>query len=182
MANNVQVEIYGTEDCHKSRSYRDELARLGVPFRFSDVRASDRASDEAGDRLRALYSDGELKFRAVVVKGKRLRNPSLAELEKTLLRASLLRTHVIHDEKTQRFVRHKQPSDAFVSYVWRDGRMLLTHIEVDPALRGKGIGVEVAEETFKLVRGLNHRARISCRYMRKVAARTVEDRTYFGLP
>ena len=52
---------------------------------------------------------------------------------------------------SQRFIRHMAPVDAFVSYHWQGDRMVMAHIEVDPSLRGTGLGARFAAEVFDAV-------------------------------
>lgn len=177
MTHDPPVEFYGSDDCYKTRAYRQRLETLGVPYRFLDV----KHDPDAADRLRALYADKRLKYPTVVVGGRRLRNPTQTDLDKELYRSGILPPAVIHEPHAQRFVRYMRPNDAFVSYTWRGDTIILTHIEVDPVHRGTGLGARLARQVFAMVRSLGATARISCPFMRKVAASAPEDRAFFGL-
>jgi len=88
---------------------------------------------------------------------------------------------LVHDEASQRFIRHMAPVDAFVSYHWQGDRMVMAHIEVDPSLRGTGLGARFAAEVFDAVVHRPHEIRLTCSFLRRVAATRPEWRSKFGL-
>ena len=88
---------------------------------------------------------------------------------------------LVHDETARRFVRKIQSADAFVTYQWQGDRMVLTHIEVDPALRGSGVGARFAAEVLEATSGFPHEVRLLCPFLRRVAATRPEWRQKFGI-
>ena len=159
------VTIFGRDDCKKARVYQRALEERGVPYHFAAI----NQDPEAAAALAALYVDGALKAPTLLIKGRRLRNPTIHDLEKVLARADLFDPGLVHEEKSQRFVRYMAPSDAFVSYRWRDGKMILGHIEVDPSLRGAGLGTRLATEVFNCLQESPHEIRLTCSFLRRVA-------------
>ncbi len=160
------VRVYGAKRCHKSRLYENALTERGVPHILRDV----EEDDEAARELRLLYPDGALKFPTLLIKGKRVRNPSLRDLDRVLAHQGLYDPGVAHEPHAQRFVRFMAPRDAFVSYSETQERITLSHIEVPEEKRGGGLGARLALEVFAMVRELGKTARISCPFMRRVAA------------
>lgn len=62
-------------------------------------------------------------------------------------------TEVLHDAALTRFELLVDGEQAGVAdYVERDGAMVFTHTEIDPAHRGKGLGDELARGALNLVR------------------------------
>ncbi len=110
-----------------------------------------------------------------------MHNPSLPELEKALARADLFDPGLVNDKKSQRFVRHMAPSDAFVSYTWQGDRMVLGHIETDPTLRGSGLGARFATEVFEHLEAADHEVRLTCPFLRRVGATRPNWRKKFQL-
>ena len=55
---------------------------MGLNFVFKDV----TKDKEAAQELRNLYKSGKLNFPTIVIDGKKLRNPSINDLEKQLIR------------------------------------------------------------------------------------------------
>ncbi|WP_226782769.1 GNAT family N-acetyltransferase [Oceaniglobus trochenteri] len=170
------LTLFGELRCHKTRFYRDALMERGVAFELAEV---DKAP-EAARRLTALAGDAS-KFPTLAVKGRKLRNPTLPQLDKELAHAGLFDPGLVHDARSQRFVRHMSPTDAFVSYSWQGGRMVLGHIEVDPRLRGLGIGTRLAKEVFDMLGREPHEIRLTCPFLRKVAATRAEWRKRFNM-
>ncbi len=76
-------------------------------------------------------------------------------------------TEVVHDPGMNRFellVDGQQRGQ--VDYVERDGTMVLTHTEVDPAHRERGLGVELARGALNLLRAESDaRVVASCPFM-----------------
>jgi hypothetical protein len=123
------ITLFGEVRCVKTHIYQAALDQRGITYEMAEV---DKDVD-AATRLAAIAGCAD-KFPTLEIKGKKLRNPSLPDLDKALARADLYDPSLIYDTKSQRFVRHMAPSDAFVSYTWQGARMLLGHIETDPAL------------------------------------------------
>ena len=74
------IRLFGAERCHKTRFYADFLRQQELDFSFHDVEVDEAAAQE----LRSLYTTGKLNFPTILIDGKKLRNPSLTELEKWL--------------------------------------------------------------------------------------------------
>lgn len=172
----AEVTLFGELRCHKTRFYQAALEERGVPYDLAEV---DKDAD-AARRLAALTGSAD-KFPTLEVKGRKIRNPSLPDLDKELARAGLYDPGLVHDERGQRFVRHMAPSDAFVSYVWQGERMVVTHIEVAPALRGTGIGARFAAEVFDALTPRPHEIRLTCPFLRRVAMTRPDWRRRFSL-
>lgn len=171
------VRVYGAKRCHKSRFYEEALANHSVAYVLRDV----ETDDEAARELRLLYPNGALKFPTLLINGKRVRNPRLRELDRVLAHEGLYDPGVVHEPHAQRFVRFMAPQDAFVSYSETEDRITLSHIEVPAEKRGTGLGARLALEVLPLVRGLGKTARITCPFMRRVAASDPQWAAYFGV-
>jgi len=170
------IILFGKARCHKTRHYRAALEERGLDYALAEV---DR-DPQAADRLSAL-AGGADKFPTFEINGRKLRNPSLPDLDKALARAGLFDPGLVYETKSQRFIRHMAPSDAFVSYTWQGDRMVLGHIEVDPALRGTGTGAKVATEVFEHLVSADHEIRLTCPFLRRVGATRAEWRDKFQL-
>lgn len=170
------ITLFGCTDCRKTDFYRQALAEREVEYEFADV----HEDEDAARRLVALTGSAS-KFPTFEIAGRKLRNPVLPELDKALARAGAYDTGLVHDVAGQRFLRYMAPSDAFVSYSWQGDRMVLTHIEVDPALRGSGIGARVAAEVFEHLQDAPHEIRLTCPFLRRVGATRPEWRHKFNL-
>ena len=171
------VRLYGAKRCVKSRLYEAALIERGVPYTFFDV----EINDEAANELRLLYADRDLQYPTFLIGGKRVRNPSLRELDRTLTHEGLYDAGVAHEPKSKRFVRYMKPQDAFVSYSESETKIILGHIEIPPEKRGSGLGARLALEVFPMVKDLGKEARITCTFMRKVAASRPEWAEYFNI-
>lgn len=170
------ITLFGEVRCHKTRFYQDALEERGLLYELAEV-DKDRT---AARRLANLTGSAD-KFPTFEIRGRKLRNPKLSDLDKVLARAGLFDPGLIHDERSQRFVRHMAPSDAFVSYVWQGERMVLSHIEVDRALRGKGVGARFAAEVFEEIENRPHDIRLTCPFLRRVALTRPKWRQKFNL-
>ena len=173
----LNVKLYGAKRCEKSRLYEDALMARCVPYIFFDV----ETNEEAANELRQLYTDRELKYPTLLIDGKRVRNPSMPELDRKLTRAGLYDAGVFHEAKSKRFVRYMEPQDAFVSYSETETRITLGHIEIPQASRGSGLGARFALDIFPMVKALGKEARITCLFMRKVAASRSKWAEYFNI-
>lgn len=172
----ADVTLFGEVRCHKTRFYQAALEERGVAYELAEV----DKSTEAARRLTELTGSAQ-KFPTFQIKGRKVRNPKLPDLDKELARAGLYDPGLVHDERGQRFVRHMAPSDAFVSYYWQGDRMVMTHIEVDRSLRGSGVGARFATEVFEAVQDRPHEVRLTCPFLRRVAATRPEWKTKFKL-
>lgn len=72
------IRLYGAKRCHKTQFYIQLLSERNLDFEFLDVEKEETAAQE----LRALYKTGKLHFPTILIKDKRLRNPSVEEIEK----------------------------------------------------------------------------------------------------
>lgn len=171
-----EITLFGAVRCHKTRFYQAALKERGLDYELAEV---DKDPD-AARRLTDLTGSAA-KFPTFQIKGRKVRNPKLHELDKELARAGLYDPGLIHDERGNRFIRHMSPSDAFVSYHWQGDRMVMTHIEVDPSQRGTGIGARFATEVFETVENRPHEIRLTCPFLRKVAATRPEWRQKFAI-
>ncbi len=175
------VRLYGAKRCVKSRLYEEALNARGVSYTFLDVENDEAAANE----LRLLYADRDLKYPTFLIAGKRVRNPSMRELDRTLTHKGLYDAGVVHEPKSKRFVRYMKPQDAFVSYSESEAKIVLGHIEVPPQKRGFGLGAKLALDVFPMVKELTgtngKEARITCTFMRKVAASRPEWAEYFNI-
>ncbi len=170
------ITLFGEVRCHKTRFYQAALDERGLTYEMAEV---DKDAD-AATRLTALTGSAN-KFPTFEINGRKLRNPSLPELEKALARADLFDPGLVNDKKSQRFVRHMAPSDAFVSYTWQGDRMVLGHIETDPTLRGSGLGARFATEVFEHLEAADHEVRLTCPFLRRVGATRPNWRKKFQL-
>jgi len=76
----IEIKLYGTFRCHKSRHYKTFLDNHGLEYKFLDVEINSSYAKE----LRSLYSNRKLNFPTITVGTKKLRNPSDKELLKWL--------------------------------------------------------------------------------------------------
>lgn len=178
------VRLYGARGCHKSRFYEDALKDRDVDYLFRDVEADKEAARELG-AIFGADPEGHTKYPTFLIKGKRLRNPRLRDLDRALAHEGLYDPGIVHEAQAQRFTKFMAPQDAFVSYSESDRRITLGHIEVPIEKRGSGLGAKLALAVFPLVRELGETqgksARITCPFMRKVAASVPEWAEYFNV-
>ena len=87
----------------------------------------------------------------------------------------------LHDAAAQRYVLRMEPADAFASYEMEGDTKVLTHVEVDPAWRGTGLGERFAGEVLNRVLAEGGKARITCPYMRGLAAKHPVWAAHYGL-
>lgn len=170
------ITLFGETRCHKTRFYQAALAERGLAYEMAEV---DNDPDAALLLIKLAGSSN--KFPTFQINGRKLRNPSLPNLDKALAHAGLFDPELVHDEKSQRFVRHMVTSDAFVSYTWQGDRVVLGHIEVDPSHRGSGLGARVATEVFKHLENVDHEVRLTCPFLRRVGVTRPNWRKKFHL-
>ena len=175
----LPVRLYGRRSCQKTRFYGEALHERNVAYAFRDV--SDAAA--AGELRRIFGGDpaGDKKFPTLLIHGKRLRNPSERDLDRALAHAGLYDPGVVHEPNAKRFVRYMLPRDAFVSYSEHNDAIVLSHIEVPREKRGSGLGKTFALEVFPRVKALGKPTRITCPFLRKVAADNDEWAHHFGI-
>ena len=118
-----------------------------------------------------LFSSGSPHAPAIVIGERAWRNPALGQVEKLLASQKLVPSRLIHYPEQGRVVWHMHPSDAFASYSERlDGTMVFGHIETPPQLRGSGLGARLAAQLFDWLCETGYKARLTCSFLRKVAA------------
>ena len=76
----VQIKLYGSSRCHKTKYYQEFINKKGLDYEFMDVDANQNNAEE----LRNLYDNRKLNFPTITIEKKRLRNPSEKELNKWL--------------------------------------------------------------------------------------------------
>ena len=81
----TKVEIYGTDWCGLTQSFRDDLAAADVAFEYHNI---DRDRDAEGQVIE--MNGGKRKFPMVVVGDTALKNPALEELDAALSELGLL--------------------------------------------------------------------------------------------
>ncbi|MCB1449349.1 MAG: N-acetyltransferase [Nitratireductor sp.] len=170
------IVLFGEIRCHKTRYYQAAMEERGLKYEMAEV----DKDPVAAKRLAALTGSAN-KFPTFEINGRKLRNPTLPELDKALAREGLYDPGLVHDKESQRFVRHMAPSDAFVSYAWHGEHMVLGHIETDPTLRGSGLGARFATEVFEHLESAPHEVRLTCPFLRRVGATRPEWRAKFQL-
>lgn len=151
--------------CVKARLTMERLDELGIRYVKFDVDADDTAQAAFG----ALFSDGIVKAPALVIGSRLFRNPRTDDLEKLAIRHGLIERRMLHDEANGRYFWPMLPGDAFASYVMRDGRRIVGHIEVDKSLRGTGLGARLARELLTHLEQDFVATRLTCSFLRKVA-------------
>ena len=172
----TDITLFGELRCPKTRVYQAALDERGLDYVLAEV---DKDPD-AARRLVKLAGSAD-KFPTFDILGRKLRNPTLEQLDKRLARAGFYDPGLVHEDHAQRFVRYMAPRDAFVSYAWQGDRMVLTHIEVPEGQRGNGIGQSLAEEVFDAVRFRPHEVRLTCPFLRKIAMTRADWRDTFNL-
>ena len=176
MTPNPDVILFGERGCRKVQYYANVLQERGIDYCLAAIDEDPKAAE----RLAALF-DGALKFPTLLIKGRKIRNPKLSKLDKELARAGLYDPGLIHDERSQRFIRQMSPQDAFVSYSWQGDRMVLGHIEVASSLRGSRIGARLAIEVFEHLENSSYEVRLTCPFLRRVGSTHPEWRERFSL-
>lgn len=75
-----EIRVYGAARCHKTQYYLNFLKERNLVFTFLDVEKNEAFAVE----LRSLYQTGRLNFPTLMIKGKKLRNPTDKDLRKWL--------------------------------------------------------------------------------------------------
>lgn len=86
-----EVTLFGELLCHKTRFYQRALEERGVVYKLAEV---DR-DREAAKELAALTGSVD-KFPTLLIKGRKLRNPSIPALDKELAGAGLFDPGFVH--------------------------------------------------------------------------------------
>ena len=82
----TKVEVYGTDWCGLTQSFRDDLASANVPFEYHNIERDSEAEWHVIE-----MNGGKRKFPMVVVGDKTMNKPALEELDETLRRLGLLK-------------------------------------------------------------------------------------------
>jgi arsenate reductase-like glutaredoxin family protein len=77
-----EIKVYGSSRCNKTLYYLNYFKERDLEVEFLDV----IEDVKVGEELRGLYASGKLNFPTVIIKGKKLRNPSKDQLEKWLIK------------------------------------------------------------------------------------------------
>ena len=77
------VKFYGTENCHKTQYYKTFLEMCNLEYVFLDV----EQYEENAEELRNLYENRKLNFPTITINDKKLRNPSVKDLQKWIDKA-----------------------------------------------------------------------------------------------
>ncbi len=162
------VELFGSENCHKTELYTQFLSNLNIHFIFHDVEQDERAAR----RLRSYYESGKLNYPTILIGTKKLRNPTSFDLMKNLIKANIVNMNfkIVHDEKNRMFKLPvgEEGQFAYVQYKWREGTMYLVHSEVPLALRGQGVGRRLVEKTKEYLDAHSIEAIPTCGYIRYI--------------
>jgi len=81
----------------------------------------------------------------------------------------MLSARVTNDRNQQRFQLSTESGLAFIDYTLEQGLYQLLHSEVPNALRGKGIGKVLVEQTFDLIAKEGRQAIAHCGFIKSVA-------------
>ena len=81
----TKVEVYGTDWCGLTQTFRDDLSSSNVPFEYHNI---ERDSD--AERQVTQMNGGKRKFPMVVIGDKALKNPAQDELDAVLGELGLL--------------------------------------------------------------------------------------------
>lgn len=119
------VILYGKARCSKTMFYLDELTKRQIQVEFKDIGEDKKAAHD----LRRLYDDGKLRFPTLVITGKRLRNPTLPNLDKHLARSNLFDPGIIHHKKAMKFIAYRPEGDWFISYRETATSIALTYLK-----------------------------------------------------
>jgi len=74
----LDIKLYGTERCHKTKYYQVFLEEKHLDYLFLDVEANENFAEE----LRRLHENRNLNFPTITIGHKKLRNPSDLDLNK----------------------------------------------------------------------------------------------------
>ena len=74
----LNIKLYGTDRCHKTQFYKRFFEDQNLAFQFLDV----ETDLERAEELRNLYTNRRLNFPTILINRKKLRNPSVDELNR----------------------------------------------------------------------------------------------------
>jgi predicted GNAT family acetyltransferase/glutaredoxin len=168
MNSDIEVNLYGTERCHKTQYYKSFLEERNIKYTLLDV----EVNPVYANTLRSLYKSGKLNFPTITIGKKRLRNPSVKKLEKWLNKLIPSRLNIVHDKENQRFTLDVNGEIAKTDYTLRHDKMYLNHSEVPYDLRSQGIGKVLVEKTFEQLTKEDYKAVAVCRYIKAIASRS----------
>lgn len=77
---NLTINLYGAKRCSKTNFYIDYFRTKNIAINFYDV----EENEAYAETLRSLYENRRLNFPTITIAGKKLRNPTLEEIEKWL--------------------------------------------------------------------------------------------------
>ena len=175
------VQLYGKAACHRCQGYQALMLQRQVPFVFRDLKTDEQAAEE----IREAFN-GALPFPVLSIDGSWLRNPSHPQLLKRLARHGRYDHPLVHQPLSHRFVKYLPGGDAVVQYKKKgaslsDG-LVLMHIELPQAQRGKGLGQQIAHGLFEQLIQQQIPATLHCSFLKKVARRDPKWQTYFQVP
>ena len=81
----TKVEVYGTDWCGLTQTFRDDLSSASVPFEYRDIER-DRDAEQQVTQM----NGGKRKFPMVVIGDRALKNPAQEELDAVLSELGLL--------------------------------------------------------------------------------------------
>lgn len=136
-----------------------------VPFVFRDLKTDEQAAEE----IREAFN-GALPFPVLSIDGSWLRNPSHPQLLKRLARHGRYDHPLVHQPLSHRFVKYLPGEDAVVQYKKKgaslsDG-LVLMHIELPQAQRGKGLGQQIAHGLFEQLIQQQIPATLHCSFLK----------------
>lgn len=171
-----EVQLFGAARCHKTKFYLEYLDDKELKYAFYDV----EKEQAHASKLKSLYENGKLNFPTFVINGKRLRNPSMKELQKWIDKMNekpVFESPIIHDESQNRYLLPIEGSDesAYVEYRMRNETMYLVHSEVPFTLRGQGIGRRLVTETKRYLEHHGIAAIPTCGYIRYIYSKLEND-------
>lgn len=88
---------------------------------------------------------------------------------------------VYFDAVTSRLILPVDHGHAFIDVVDDGDIWVLPHAEVSPDLRGSGAAKKLAIGAFALLEQMGRRARLTCPFLVKMAARDAHWARYFGV-
>jgi predicted GNAT family acetyltransferase len=132
--------------------------------------------EENARELQSLYQSSKLKYPTLRIGTKRLRNPSIKNLEKWLDKMtpepSSDTSTLIHDENRRQFRMPIENGIGAVRYERRDNTLFLIHAEVPFELRGQGHGKVLVVKTLEYIERKSWKAEAVCPYIKAVVRRS----------
>ena len=163
--NNVlNLQLFGSLACHKTKEYIGFLEKNGVKFEYYDV----KDDLDAAEKLKKLFKSDELKFPTFILNDRIIRNPTIEKLEKQLERNELIPRKLRHDSNRQWLYFVLPNEDAYISYKKTGNLWILNHSYVPVLFRGKGIASNLVKQTFDFLIRENIKIEITCSYIMSV--------------